>query len=72
MLEAAAESSVGLKVHPSVSDSIHCPFYTRHELPIFQYYAKYSDKAVRFAKAMTGATKSILLYFSTSELCDIY
>ncbi|KAI1348227.1 S-adenosyl-L-methionine-dependent methyltransferase [Xylaria sp. FL0043] len=57
MLKAAAESSVSLKQHPAESDNTHCPFYTRHGLPIFQYYAKYPNKAARFAKAMAGATR---------------
>ncbi|KAI0887772.1 S-adenosyl-L-methionine-dependent methyltransferase [Annulohypoxylon maeteangense] len=57
MLKAAADSNVSLKQYPSESDSTHCPFYTRHGLPLFQYYAKYPDKAARFAKAMAGATR---------------
>ncbi|KAI0843955.1 S-adenosyl-L-methionine-dependent methyltransferase [Daldinia vernicosa] len=57
MLKAAAESSDSLKEHPFESDSTHCPFYARHELPVFEYYAKYPDKAARFARAMAGATR---------------
>ncbi|KAI1662757.1 S-adenosyl-L-methionine-dependent methyltransferase [Daldinia decipiens] len=57
MLKAAAESSDSLKEHPFESDSTHCPFYTRHGLPVFEYYAKYPDKAARFARAMAGATR---------------
>ncbi|KAI1650124.1 S-adenosyl-L-methionine-dependent methyltransferase [Daldinia loculata] len=52
-----AESSDSLKEHPFESDSTHCPFYTRHGLPVFEYYAKYPDKAARFARAMAGATR---------------
>ncbi|KAI0099533.1 S-adenosyl-L-methionine-dependent methyltransferase [Daldinia grandis] len=57
MLKAVVESSDSLKKHPFESDSIHCPFYTRHGLPVFEYYAKYPDKAARFARGMAGATR---------------
>ncbi|KAI1275965.1 S-adenosyl-L-methionine-dependent methyltransferase [Xylaria sp. FL0933] len=69
MLKAAAESSVSLKQHPAESDNTHCPFYTRHGLPIFQYYAKYPDKAARFAKAMAGATR---IDWHVTELRDCF
>ncbi|KAI0406832.1 S-adenosyl-L-methionine-dependent methyltransferase [Xylaria palmicola] len=69
MLKAAAESSVSLRDHPSESDSTHCPFYTRHGLPIFQFYAQHPDKAARFAKAMAGATR---MDRHTTELRDCF
>ena len=58
MLKASAESNVSLKANPYESDSIHCPFNTRHGVPIFQYYAKNPDKAGRFARAMAGYRRS--------------
>ena len=58
MLKAAAESNVTLKATPYESDSVHCPFNTRHGVPIFQYYSKNPDKAVRFARAMAGYQRS--------------
>ncbi|KAI1366776.1 S-adenosyl-L-methionine-dependent methyltransferase [Xylaria arbuscula] len=57
MLKAAAESSISLKENPSETDSTHCPFFTRHGLPIFQFYENHPEKAARFAKAMAGATR---------------
>lgn len=60
MLKAAAESTVSLKSTPNESDSIHCPFKTRHGVPIFQYYAQNPDKAGRFARAMAGYRRSRL------------
>ncbi|KAI8630504.1 S-adenosyl-L-methionine-dependent methyltransferase [Xylariaceae sp. FL1651] len=57
MFKAAAESSDTLKKYPSEADSTHCAFYSRHGLPVFDYYAKYPDKAGRFARAMAGATR---------------
>ncbi|KAB8235180.1 O-methyltransferase-domain-containing protein [Aspergillus alliaceus] len=54
MLKAAADSTVSLKATPYESDSDHCPFNTRHKVPIFQYYAQNPDKAGRFARAMAG------------------
>ncbi|KAI0102814.1 S-adenosyl-L-methionine-dependent methyltransferase [Nemania sp. FL0031] len=57
MLKAAAESGTSLKENPSQSDSVNSPFYSRHKLSPFQYWAKYPDKAARFAKAMAGITR---------------
>lgn len=37
---------------------MHTPFRTRHGVPVFTYYAQNPNAAVRFAKAMAGATKS--------------
>ncbi|KAI1126738.1 S-adenosyl-L-methionine-dependent methyltransferase [Nemania abortiva] len=57
MLKGAAESGASLKENPFQSDSVHSPFYSRHRLSPFQYWAKYPDKAARFAKAMAGITR---------------
>lgn len=58
MLKASAEASVAIKASPFESDSVHCPFYTRFGVPIFDYYEKYPQNAGRFAKAMAGWRKS--------------
>jgi len=58
MIKAAVESSVSLKANPYESDSIHCPFYTRHGVPIFRYYSKHPEQAGRFARAMAGWRRS--------------
>ncbi|KAI0898721.1 S-adenosyl-L-methionine-dependent methyltransferase [Annulohypoxylon nitens] len=57
MLKAIAETSDSLRKHPSEADSTHCPFSTTHGLSLYQYYAKYPDKAARFAKAMAGVSR---------------
>ncbi|RYP57290.1 hypothetical protein DL769_009576 [Monosporascus sp. CRB-8-3] len=67
MLKAAAESSVALKATPNESDSVHCPFYARHGVPIFRYYSKHPEQAGRFAKAMAGWRK---MENSVTELRD--
>ncbi|VBB79779.1 Putative O-methyltransferase [Podospora comata] len=67
MLKAAAESSVALKATPNESDSVHCPFYARHGVPIFRYYSKHPEHAGRFAKAMAGWRK---MENSVTELRD--
>ncbi|RYP28273.1 hypothetical protein DL767_007293 [Monosporascus sp. MG133] len=54
MIKAAVESGDSLKADPYKSDSVHCPFYRRHGVPIFQYYSKHPDRAGRFARAMAG------------------
>ncbi|KAH7256096.1 S-adenosyl-L-methionine-dependent methyltransferase [Fusarium tricinctum] len=54
MLKAAVETSASLKADPNHSDSLHCPFHTRHGVPIFNYYSKHPKEAARFAKAMAG------------------
>lgn len=58
MLKAAADSGDYLRAHPYEADSKHNPFVTHHGTGIFGYYAKYPDKAERFAKAMAGWRKS--------------
>ncbi|KAL8788411.1 MAG: hypothetical protein Q9195_007290 [Heterodermia aff. obscurata] len=59
MLKASAEASVAIKANPFKSDGIHCPFYTRFGVPIFDYYAKYPENSGRFAKAMAGWRKNL-------------
>ncbi|KAI1635392.1 S-adenosyl-L-methionine-dependent methyltransferase [Biscogniauxia mediterranea] len=54
MIKAAVESSTSFKADPYESDSVHCPFYKRHGVPIFQYYSKHPEHAGRFARAMAG------------------
>ncbi|KAI1407921.1 S-adenosyl-L-methionine-dependent methyltransferase [Hypoxylon sp. FL1857] len=54
MVKAAAESTVAIRANPHESDSVHCPFYTRHGVPIFQYYSHHPAQAGRFARAMAG------------------
>ncbi|KAL8856459.1 MAG: hypothetical protein Q9178_006929 [Gyalolechia marmorata] len=59
MLKASAEASVALKANPFESDSVHCPFYTRFGVPIFDYYNKHPENSGRFAKAMAGWRKMV-------------
>lgn len=58
MLKACAISSDAIKTVPFEADSVHCPFYTRFGVPIFDYYKKYPEHSGRFAKAMAGWRKS--------------
>ncbi|KAG5748741.1 hypothetical protein H9Q70_008597 [Fusarium xylarioides] len=58
MLKAAVETGTSLKATPYESDKTHCPFAARHGVPIFEYYAKHTDKALRFAKAMAAYRRS--------------
>ena len=58
MLKASAEASVAIKANPLKADSVHCPFYARFGVPIFDYYKKYPENSGRFAKAMAGWRKS--------------
>jgi len=58
MLKASAQSSDALKANPFEADSVHCPFYTRFGIPIFDYYKKHPEQSGRFAKAMAGWRKS--------------
>ncbi|KAI1095503.1 S-adenosyl-L-methionine-dependent methyltransferase [Rostrohypoxylon terebratum] len=69
MLKAIAETSDSLRKCPSEADSTHCPFHTTHGLSLYQYYAKYPDKAARFAKAMAGVAKMDL---HITELRDCF
>ncbi|RFN54060.1 putative o-methyltransferase [Fusarium flagelliforme] len=49
MLKAAVETSASLKADPNHSDSTHCPFHTRHGVPIFNYYSKHPrEQSVHF------------------------
>jgi hypothetical protein len=58
MLKACAESSDAIKATPFEADSVHCPFYARFGIPIFDYYKKHPEHSGRFAKAMAGWRKS--------------
>ncbi|KAL8725833.1 MAG: hypothetical protein Q9166_007120 [cf. Caloplaca sp. 2 TL-2023] len=58
MLKASAEASVAIKANPFKADSVHCPFYTRFGVLIFEYYEKYPENSGRFAQAMAGWRKS--------------
>ena len=57
MLKASAEASVAIKANLFESDSVHCLFYTRFGVPIFDYYEKFPENPGRFAKAMAGWRK---------------
>ncbi|KAI9705763.1 MAG: hypothetical protein M1820_005011 [Bogoriella megaspora] len=59
MLKASAESSAAIKANPFEADSVHCPFYTRFGVPIFDYYKKHPEHSGRFAKAMAGWRKMV-------------
>ncbi|KAI0013980.1 S-adenosyl-L-methionine-dependent methyltransferase [Xylariaceae sp. FL0662B] len=67
MIKAAVESSDSPKADPYKSDSVHCPFYKRHGVPIFQYYSRHPEHAGRFARAMAGWRK---MENSIAELRD--
>ncbi|KAL7755589.1 hypothetical protein ACKLNR_014687 [Fusarium oxysporum f. sp. zingiberi] len=67
MLKAAVETGTSLKATPYESDKTHCPFTARHGVSIFEYYAKHTDKALRFAKAMAAYRR---MENSTVELRD--
>lgn len=67
MLKAAVETGTSLKATPQESDKTHCPFTSRHGVSIFEYYAKHTDKALRFAKAMAAYRR---MENSTVELRD--
>lgn len=58
MLKACAQSSDAIRADPFKADSVHCPFYARFDIPIFDYYRKHPEHAGRFAKAMAGWRKS--------------
>ncbi|KAL9074013.1 MAG: hypothetical protein Q9157_004554 [Trypethelium eluteriae] len=49
MLKASAESSVSIKADPFEADSVHCPFFTRFGVPIFDYYKKHPEHSGRFS-----------------------
>jgi hypothetical protein len=69
MFRAASETSTVVRSHPFKGDSVHSPFYTKHGLTAYEYYAKYPAKGGRFARAMAGVTS---LDRQTSELRDEY
>ncbi|KAI2632924.1 hypothetical protein GGS21DRAFT_521917 [Xylaria nigripes] len=53
MLKAAVESSSAMKSDAYESDSVHCPFYKRHGVSLYEYYAKNPKYGDRFAKGMS-------------------
>ncbi|OCK84503.1 S-adenosyl-L-methionine-dependent methyltransferase [Lepidopterella palustris CBS 459.81] len=57
MLQAASSTADNVRESPHSYDSALTPFVTRHGLPIFEYYAKDSQRSIRFAKAMAGWSK---------------
>lgn len=57
MLQAASSTADNVRASPHSYDSALTPFVTRHGLPIFEYYAKDSQRSIRFAKAMAGWSK---------------
>ena len=71
MLKASAEASVAIKADPFDTDSVHCPFYTRFGVPIFDYYVKYPEKSGRFAKAMAGWRKCKYSDFDLLHSCSL-
>ena len=59
MFRAASETSSCFAKAPFQSDSINSPFHTRFGVPLWEYYQKYPEKGVRFARAMAGITKGM-------------
>ncbi|KAJ6170938.1 O-methyltransferase, partial [Penicillium chermesinum] len=57
MFKASVATADCLKSAPMLSDSLHSPFHTYHDVPMFGYYKRNPVHAVRFAKAMTGVAK---------------
>lgn len=57
MLKASANTSDAIKKVPFEADSVHCPFYDRFGIPIFNYYKEHPEYSARFAKAMQGWRK---------------
>ncbi|XWW96275.1 hypothetical protein V2A60_004248 [Cordyceps javanica] len=57
MFKASVATADSLRSSPMLSDSVHSPFYTYHDVPMFGYYKNNPVHAVRFAKAMTGVAK---------------
>lgn len=69
MFRAASETSTVVRSHPFKADSRHSPFYAKHGLTAYEYYARYPAKGERFARAMAGVTS---LDRQTSELHEEY
>lgn len=72
ILKACAESSVSIKADPYKTDSVHCPFYKRFGIPIFEYYEKNPEYAERFAKGMAGWQKRECLEFLSNVEADVH
>ena len=58
MSKAASEASTSVHREPYASDSVNSPFFARHGMVLFDYYAKHRAKGARFARAMAGVTQS--------------
>ena len=58
MCQAASEASTCVRREPFASDSVNSPFFVRHGMVLYDYYAKHRAKAARFASAMAGVTQS--------------
>ena len=58
MLKVCAEAGAAIKVNPFKTDGVHCPFYARFGMPVYDYFEKYPEHSGRFAKAMAGWRKS--------------
>ncbi|KAI1388680.1 O-methyltransferase [Hypoxylon trugodes] len=54
LYEAFASAATCIKASPNTSDAKHCPFYTRHGMTFWEYYAQNPELSGRFAKAMAG------------------
>ncbi|GAP85851.2 putative sterigmatocystin 8-O-methyltransferase [Rosellinia necatrix] len=59
--KAATESADCVKQTPFQSNAKHSPFTMRHQLPLYQFYESNPDLAKRFAKALAGWTKCMIL-----------
>ncbi|KAF2963729.1 hypothetical protein GQX73_g9838 [Xylaria multiplex] len=70
LFKASTATSECFKLHPHRSDAEHSAFYTRHGATMFKYYDMNPPHAIRFAKAMTGATK--FTDRRTTELRDLF
>ncbi|KAL8758327.1 MAG: hypothetical protein Q9199_001583 [Rusavskia elegans] len=70
MFRAASETSAFLAQKPDRSDSMHSPFQTRFQMPIFQYYAQNPPKAKRFATAMAAVTQDVSADTLARAKCD--
>lgn len=57
MLKAASATADNVRASPLAYDSALTPFATRHDVPIFDFYAKDGTRSIRFAKAMAGWAK---------------
>lgn len=70
MFQAASESSKAIECSPHDSDTKHCPFYTRFEVPVYEYYAQNPQKSKRFAQAMKAWSQGESNLFHVLSLCN--